>query len=63
MTQNKTDKLTLRIAPDLKNALRELAVMEHRTVTNMLEAMIIEYCRKYGIVVHSPPVAGSKKDL
>jgi hypothetical protein len=38
----KTDKLTIRIDPVVKKALREVAEAEHRSISNMVEVMILE---------------------
>lgn len=44
MTNTKSATLTLRIDPDLKEALRATADKEHRSIANMVEVMIINYC-------------------
>ena len=38
----KTDKLTIRIATAVKAALREVAEAEYRSISNMVEVMILE---------------------
>ena len=43
MPSQKTETLTVRLAPDIKAALREAADGEHRSLANMLEVMILEY--------------------
>jgi len=53
MVQIKTDKLTLRISPELKGALRELAARENRTVTNMVETMILKFADNAGVKIRS----------
>ena len=45
---NKTATLTLRIEPNLKEALRRAAELEHRSIVNMVEVMIMNYCEKNG---------------
>ena len=45
----KTDYLNIRIAPGLKEALRKLAKNDRRTVSNMLELLILEKCEEFGI--------------
>ena len=47
----KTDKLTIRIDPVVKEALREVAEAEHRSISNMVEVMILE---RHG-QIKSPP--------
>jgi hypothetical protein len=47
----KTDKLNIRLTPEIKNVLRKIAAREHRTISNMIEAMILEKSKKHGISV------------
>jgi hypothetical protein len=49
MPAGKTSTLTFRIAPDLKDALRTAAEREHRSIANMVEVMIRDYCRRSGV--------------
>lgn len=51
MARTKTATLNLRIDPTLKEALREAALREHRSVANMIELLIREYCRDADIPV------------
>ncbi len=51
MATAKTTTLTFRIEPDLKNALRTAAVREHRSIANMVEVLIRDYCRRNGIAI------------
>ncbi len=44
MANTKSATLTLRIDPDLKEALRASAEREHRSIANMVEVMIMNYC-------------------
>ncbi len=46
MAINKTSTLTLRIEPNLKEALRQAAAAEHRSIANMIEVMILTYCEQ-----------------
>lgn len=43
MPSQKTETLTVRLAPDIKAALREAADIEHRSLANMLEVMIRDW--------------------
>lgn len=43
MRSQKTETLTVRLAPDIKAALREAADIEHRSLANMLEVMIRDW--------------------
>jgi len=49
MANNKTTTLTFRIEPSLKEALRSAAHREHRSIANMVEVLIRDYCTKNGI--------------
>lgn len=54
MATTKTATLTFRIEPDLKEALRIAAEQEHRSIANMVEVMIRDYCARAEV-----PIAGS----
>jgi len=65
MATIKTSTLTFRIEPVLKEALRSSAEREHRSIANMVEVMIRDYCGRAGIAVPireeiSRPKAGPK---
>lgn len=49
MATNKTATLTIRVEPDIKEALRLAAQAEHRSIANMIEVLIREHCEKQGI--------------
>ncbi len=53
MATNKTATLTFRIDPELKDALREAADREHRSIANMVEVLIRNYCSQNGIGILS----------
>ncbi len=44
----KTAVLTVRLSPDVKEALKARAKQERRSLTNMLEIAVLEYCDKRG---------------
>ncbi|WP_456378575.1 ribbon-helix-helix protein, CopG family [Thiolapillus sp.] len=44
MAQTKTETLTVRILPEVKEGLRAMAEQERRSLANMLEVMIRAYC-------------------
>ena len=52
----KTDTFTFPIEPIAKEVLRTVAREEHRSIANMVEAMILDYCERNGL-----PVKGSDK--
>lgn len=51
MPRTKIATLNLRIAPGVKEAVREAADMEHRSVANMIEMLIRRHCDIEGIIV------------
>jgi hypothetical protein len=51
MATSKTATLTFRIEPGLKEALREASIREHRSIANMVEVLIRDYCGQNGIVI------------
>lgn len=51
MATAKTTTLTFRIEPGLKEALRTAAVREHRSIANMVEVLIRDYCGRNGISI------------
>lgn len=51
MTKTKTSTLNVRINPSLKEALRMAAIQDHRSISNLLEKMIINHCESNGITI------------
>lgn len=51
MATGKTATLTFRIEPELKEALRTAATLEHRSIANMVEVLIRDYCERNGISI------------
>lgn len=51
MPTGKTSTLTFRIKPGLKEALRTAAEREHRSIANMVEVLIRDYCGRSGIQI------------
>ena len=51
MARTKIATLNLRIDPGVKEAVREAAEMEHRSVANMVEILIRRYCDEAGIAI------------
>ena len=51
MTTAKTTTLTFRIEPGLKEGLRAAADREHRSIANMVEVLIRDYCVRNGIAI------------
>ncbi len=61
MPTTKTATLTFRIDPGLKQALRTAAAREHRSIANMIEVLIRDYCGRNGITVPEQKT-GSRTD-
>ncbi len=60
MATGKTAILSLRIEPDLKEALRAAAAeQEHRSIANMVEVMIREYCGRNSVALAEQPATVS----
>ena len=51
MANAKTATLSFRIKPELKEALRAAADQEHRSIANMIEVMILQYCGQNGVAI------------
>jgi len=51
MARTKISTLNLRIDPAVKNAVREAAAREHRSVANMVEVLIRRHCDREGISI------------
>jgi len=51
MAKTKVSTLNLRINPTVKEAVREAAALEHRSVANMVEVLIRRHCDQAGITI------------
>lgn len=60
MAAAKTTTLTFRIEPSLKDALRTVADQEHRSIANMVEVMIRDYCGRNRVAIAKPGPGSSK---
>lgn len=49
--ERKTETVNLRLSPKMKELLRMAAEREHRTLSNMIEALVLDYCESKGIAV------------
>lgn len=54
MTKTKISTLNLRVNPAIKEAVREAAAREHRSVANMIEVLIRRHCNQEGIAIPEP---------
>lgn len=48
-TKVKTEVVSVRVAPRIKAALQRAAESEMRSQANMVEVMVLEYCKAKGI--------------
>lgn len=51
MAKAKSTTLTFRIEPGLKEGLRAAADREHRSIANMIEVLIRDYCSRNDIAI------------
>ncbi|OEF00653.1 hypothetical protein A136_10930 [Vibrio crassostreae 9ZC13] len=63
MATTKTATLTIRVEPNLKEALRTAAQAEHRSIANMIEVMIREHCEKNGIAIDNAQEIDQRQEL
>lgn len=49
-TDTKSETLNLRVSPTFKQVLKEAADCEQRSMVNMLEVLLGDYCDRKGIV-------------
>ncbi len=55
MQITRSTNLNLRISPEVKDALKEAATLDHRSLNNMVEFLIIEHCKKIGVELKGKP--------
>ena len=58
MAETKSTTLTVRIHPEVKEGLRAVAEQERRSLANMIEVMIRDYCSRNGVVIKNSGSAG-----
>jgi uncharacterized protein (DUF1778 family) len=51
MTKEKTVSVNFRLHPELRELLQLAADLERRSMTNMLEVLILDYCKRQHITV------------
>lgn len=55
MTTGKSEAVSVRVEPAIKAALQVAAERERRSLANMLEVMVIAYCRGNGYPLDGVP--------
>ena len=54
----KSTTLTVRVHPQVKEGLRAVAEQERRSLANMIEIMIRDYCTRNGVAIKNSGSAG-----
>ena len=62
MAKTKISTLNLRVNPAIKEAVREAAAIEHRSVANMVEVLIRRHCDQQGIPIPELPDFSQRKE-
>jgi hypothetical protein len=57
MAVSKSEVVSVRVEPRIKAALQAVAEGELRSVANMIEVMVVAYCKEKGV-----PLAGVSKE-
>ena len=57
MAAVKTETVTVRIEPAVKAGLKAVAEQERRSLANMIEVMIRQYCDAAGVQIGGPEAA------
>ena len=57
MVTGKSEAVSVRVEPHIKAALQSAAEREMRSLANMIEVMVVAYCRANGV-----PMAGVSED-
>nr|WP_234422252.1 ribbon-helix-helix protein, CopG family [Sedimenticola thiotaurini] len=52
MAETKSTTLTVRVHPEVKEGLRSVADKERRSLANMIEVMIRDYCERSGVQIY-----------
>ena len=55
MATSKTEVISVRVEPPIKEALQVAANLEMRSLANMVEVMVVEYCRAHGYPLDGIP--------
>lgn len=61
MAAAKTETITVRIDPAVKAGLKAAAEQEHRSIANMVEVLIRDYCGQRGIEIRDSGTTDSPK--
>lgn len=61
MPRRKDETLSIRTSADIKHLLRMAAERERRSVTSMVEVLVLTYARANELDVAQPPQIGSRR--
>jgi uncharacterized protein (DUF1778 family) len=61
MSERKTTAINLRMSRDIKELLRLAAAQEHRTLSNMLEFLVLQHCEQRGLRLVADNTASGKR--
>ncbi len=61
--ERKTETINLRLSPRMKALLRAAAEHEHRTLSNMIEVLVLDYCKSKGITAAQDGVLADRKKV
>lgn len=53
-SKTKTTTVTLRVTPQLKAAAEVAADRDHRSLTGLIEVLILNHCKSQNIAVNAP---------
>ncbi len=59
----KSETLSIRVEPRIKAALKKAAECEHRSIANMIEVLVRDYCEKNTIKMDDEVVSDSTGSL
>lgn len=57
----KSETLNLRVSPEFKELVRVAAEHESRSISNLLEVLVRDYCRRKGVAPTADAASGSAK--
>ncbi len=58
MAAIKSETITVRIEPSVKAGLKAMAELERRSLANMIEIMIRDYCDRNGVAIKNSGPTG-----
>ena len=57
----KSETLNLRVSPEFKELVRVAAEHESRSISNLLEVLVRDYCRRKGVVLTADAASTAAK--